>query len=341
MESEVQQQPQDQPQEQPQDEQEQQQQPGQGQTSMVEANVAGTQSVGTPLSDFALSPEHSLSAWSNDLFSDPLSIDGLGDLYLNGQTDTPVSEGNLDLANKSTPTSDFTFDLLTADLSISQFVMPDIVDQNTISSASHPFSQSTSPNSQPALTTSRNEPFADLSGQKRQYPHVLALTRIIELLEAHIQLQTTAIDELMRVNKACMIDITRIMGLKEYAMCKSCGILVFTAMELVVTLYEMGVSSESITPHKQQGQQPILGRNELPNLQFGVFDVDPEEQIAFRNRIICKELQRSIGIIKRFSEQNQNTVSKSSHSGKVHKQWYVEMEHRAKRLVSSLGGWLD
>ena len=138
-----------------------------------------------------------------------------------------------------------------------------------------------------------------------------------------------------------MIDITRIMDLKEYARCKSCGILVSTAMELVVTLYEMGVSLENNTSPEQQGQHSALGENELPNLQFGVFEVDAEEQIEFRNRIICKELRRSIDIIKKFSEHNQTPASESPHSGKVHKQWYVEMEHRAKRLISSLGGWFD
>lgn len=353
MESETRQQSQAQPQEQSQEEQQQQEQQ---QAPRVEANVASTQSLETPVSDFAVSPEDSLPAWSNELLSDPtmggmLPIDGLGDLYLEGQTNAPSSESSLALTNKASPTPDFSFDLLSADLSINQFIMPNMVDQNAISSAGLCFSDPTSTNSHlscpqvPARTTPpkafQHEPFADLYDQNRQYPHVLALTRIVELLEAYIQLQTTAIDELMRVNKACMIDITRIMELKEYDMCKSCGILASTAMELVVTLYEKGVSSDTITTHKQQSQESALCTNELPNLQFGVFDVDPEEQIAFRNRIICKELQRSIEIIKRFSEQSQNSASEGSQSGKVHKQWYVEMEHRAKRLVSSLGGWFD
>lgn len=318
-----------------------------------EADVHRTQSLETSVSDFGVSPEYSLPIWSSDLLSDPtlggmLSIDGLSEMLLEGQTNARSSESNLELANKSTLSPDFSSVLLNTDLSINQFVVPDMVNQNHVSSAGSFFSASTSPTNQPncphvaALTATRkHEPYADPYGQNRQYPHVLALTRIIELLETHIQLQPTAIDELMHVNKACMIEITRIMELKEYATCKSCGILVSTAMELVVTLYEMGVSLENTTSPKQQTQDCALGEKELPNLQFGVFEVDPEEQIAFRNRIICKELRRSIEIIKKFSEQNQTTASESFHSGKVHKQWYVEMEHRAKRLISLLGGWFD
>lgn len=351
--SEPQRQPQPHPQEQPQNQQQHQSQ--EPQSPLVEADIVRTQSFETPVSDFSIPPEDPVLAWSSNIFSDStlggmLSMDGLGDLPLDGQTDAPPSESSYELVNKSTASPDFSFDLSNADLSINQFVVPDIMNQNT-ASAGPCFSESSSPINQlacpqvPALTTSlkasQHEPYADQSGQQRKYPHVLALTKIIELLEAHIQLQATPIDELMRVNKASMIDITRIMEMKEYAVCKSCGILVSTAMELVVTLYEMGVSSENNPSQKQQSQQSALCGNELPNLQFGVFEVDPEEQIACRNRIICKELQRSIDIIRRFSQQNQSTAIEGSHSGKVHKQWYVEMEHRAKRLVSSLGGWLN
>lgn len=340
MESEKQQQPQVQPQAQPQEQQQLQSQ--RGESSFAEANVTRTQSLETSVSDFALSPENSFSISSSDLLSDPtlggmMSIDGLSDLLLDGQTNVPSPESSIELANKSILSPDFSFDLLNTDLSINQFDVPDIVNPNHVSSTGACCSTGSCYNA----PTRNHEPYADQYGQNRQYPHVLALTRIIELLETHIQLQPTAIDELMRVNKACMIDITRIMELKEYTRCKSCGILVSTAMELVVTLYEMGVSLENDTSPKPQSQHSGLGENELPNLQFGVFEVDAEEQIEFRNRIICKELRRSIDIIKKFSEQNQTTASESPHSGKVHKQWYVEMEHRAKRLISSLGGWFD
>lgn len=336
-------------------EQQQQQSPKQW-TPPTEGDIVQTSSLESSASDFAVSPEDSIPAWSGDLLSDPtlggmLSADGFGDLLLDGQTNAASSESNFEFINTSNTSPNFDFDLLNADLSINQFVIPNLVNQKAVSSARPCFTDSTPPSYLPscpqveALTTShiaeQHEPYADKYGQMRQYPHVLALTRIIELLEAHIQLQKTAIDELMRVNKACMIDIARIMELKEYALCKSCGILVPTAMELVVTLYEKGVSSENTASPKQQSQQSTPCGSELPNLQFGVFQVDPEEQIAFRNRIICKELQRGVEIIKRFSDQNQNHTNEGSHSGRVHKQWYVEMEHRAKKLVSSLGGWFD
>ena len=338
-------------------EQEQQQQQSQKQwTPPTEEDIV--RSIESSASDFAVSPEDSIPAWSGDLLSDPtfggmLSADGFGDLLLDGQTNAAScsAESNFEFIDTSNTSPNFDFDLLNADLSTNQLVIPNLVNQKAVSSARPCFTDSTSPSYPPsspqveALTTShiaeQHEHYADKFGQMRQYPHILALTRIIELLEAHIQLQKTAIDELMRVNKACMIDITRIMELKEYALCKSCGILVPTAMELVVTLYEKGVSSENTASPKQQSQQSTPCGSELPNLQFGVFQVDPEEQIAFRNRIICKELQRGVEIIKRFSDQNQNHTNEGSHSGRVHKQWYVEMEHRAKRLVSSLGGWFD
>lgn len=276
-----------------------------------------------------------------------LSVDALNDQLRDYQAVNGTS-------SESFP-ADFDFDSLNTELNIDQFFIPNLVDQDptpfilTTPSVSGPTSpknyEITCLQAPASIVSKGNVPqhqlYSEECSQKRQHPHVSALTRIIVLLETYIQSSATAIDELMHVTKACMADLTRIMELKEYAMGKSCGILVSTAMELAITLYETAVSEHKAMPTASDQQQrqlsPLssssswaLSRGEsIPNLQFGIFQLDQEDQMAIRNRIISKQLNRSIEIIRSLG-------SDGSKGGKVHKPWYVEMEHRAKKLISSL-----
>lgn len=323
----------------------------QQQQSQIDDVVRNTR-LQTSASDFALTPNGSDTTWTGHFQSDPAalgnisSVDALDDRHLDRQ----AANGTF---SEVFP-ADFHFDLLNGGLDINQFIIPNLVDQNPA-----PFIFATSPVSGPAspnnyeinnpqvtahMLSKGNMPqhglYSEKCGQNRQFPHVVALTKIIVLLEAHIQSSTTAIDELMHVNKACMADLTRIMELKEFTLCKSCSILVSTAMELVITLYETAMSGHkamSTVPDQQQRQLSssslpscALSRGEtIPNLQFGVFRLDHEDQMAIRNHIISKQLNRSVEIIRSLD-------SGGSNGGKVHKQWYVEMELRAKKLVSSM-----
>lgn len=329
----------------------QHQQEQQQEAQIDEEGVRNTQ-LETSASDSAPTPNGSVTTWTGHFQSDPAALGNITsvDPHDDLRHDRQAARGTL---SEGFP-ADFDFDSLNEELNINQFNIQNLDDQNLAqfilasSSASGPASPNnyeTACPQVPALILSKSnmpqhEPYSENCGQKGKYPHVAAITRIIDLLEGHIQSSTTAIDELMHVNKSCIADLSRIMGLNEYAVCKSCSILVATGMELVITLYETAISGHnamSTAPDKQQRQlsSPAsssggLSRGEtIPNLQFGVFHLDHEDQIAIRNRIISKQLNRSIEIIRRLGCDGLN-------GGKVHKQWHAELEHRAKKLVSSM-----
>ncbi|UNI23708.1 hypothetical protein JDV02_009512 [Purpureocillium takamizusanense] len=180
---------------------------------------------------------------------------------------------------------------------------------------------------------------AAASGQSSQdwaqFVHVVALCKMVRLLESHVQTKSTAVDEVMRLNQACIRDISKISAKKEYMQCRSCPALISTIMELIVTLYE------DITKHPSHEQlaTSALSTPNAPFLQFGVFELDPEEQTVIRNRIIRKEAQKCVQIIqflKRLLESELNTPDKGSAQSQALGNWYEGMERRMSDLVSSL-----
>lgn len=227
-------------------------------------------------------------------------------------------------------------------LDIDRFPLPTL-DQNALSSSVACFSQSTSPPNMscpqtPLPVASHTLPqditVSNQDGQRSQHPHISALCKIIQLLETYLEATPAAIDEVMRINKACMADITKIMSMEEHTSCRSCGMLISAALDLIILLYENAISPEVANPQSRDSHFPAQPRSS-GYLQFGVFQLDPDEQVALSNQIICKELQRGIQIIRASSAERQSSASSY---GRVRKQWHIDMEQRAGTLLSSLGG---
>jgi hypothetical protein len=195
-----------------------------------------------------------------------------------------------------------------------------------------------------------------------QYAHVVALCKMIRLLENHVQTKSMAVDEVMRLSQACIRDISRISANKEYMQCKSCPALISTIMELIVTLYEgttsaANANANSTTPQQQQQQQQqqeepqsststlvspsaaLCAKPNGPFLQFGVFELDPEEQTAIRNRIIRKQAQECVQIIqmlKRLFEADSEGGRPDTTQSMALGNWCAGMEKRMDSLISSL-----
>ncbi|KAF5591250.1 fungal zn(2)-Cys(6) binuclear cluster domain protein [Fusarium subglutinans] len=134
----------------------------------------------------------------------------------------------------------------------------------------------------------------------RQFPHVAALSKIILILEHHVRSKTHSIDEILRVNKACLTDLATIMDQEEYKACRSCHMTVCSVLDLILVLFEGMV----------QGQAWSHQRNSAttsPILQFGVFELDPEEQVSMTKRILHKEVQRALKIVHEFSKDVRGT----------------------------------
>lgn len=82
-----------------------------------------------------------------------------------------------------------------------------------------------------------------------------------------------------------------------------------------------------------------------PSLQFGVFQLEPEEQIWFRNQIIRKELQRCIQTLRACHTAKHLSKPQAATGAsppallacdEVRKTWLLEMERRANALIASL-----
>lgn len=130
----------------------------------------------------------------------------------------------------------------------------------------------------------------------RQFPHVAALSKIILILEHHVRSKTHSIDETLRVNKACLTDLATIMDQKEYKACRSCHMTVCSVLDLILVLFEDMVQGQAWS-HQQNSAITS------PVLQFGVFELDPEEQISMTKRILHKEIQRALKIVYELSKE--------------------------------------
>jgi len=156
---------------------------------------------------------------------------------------------------------------------------------------------------------------------------ILACTKMIEYLDMKIHDDPTALDEVMRVNKASVCEIARIMNVEEYKESASCPLLISIAMGQIVTLFESSIRSKDFPPNSLSA---------LPRLRFGSFQVDQEEQLALRTHIICKELRRSIQTLKTLSFTQRNPSTQAVQSGSLHKQWSADMARRLEVLIAAV-----
>ena len=135
---------------------------------------------------------------------------------------------------------------------------------------------------------------------------------------------STALDEVMRINKASVCEIARIMNLEEFKESASCPLLISIAMGQIIALFESSIRSEGFSQ---------TGLGALPHLRFGTFQVDPEEQIALRAHIICNELRRSIQVLETLSSTLRNASAQAVQNASIHKQWSADMARRLEALI--------
>ncbi|KAL3422113.1 cytochrome P450 oxidoreductase GliC [Phlyctema vagabunda] len=297
----------------------------------------------------ALTTELSTSS-GNSLSPPPSSTASFSSLTSFGQQDYDKVNHNtflgdftlltpIESANESTTTSDIESTQLDMNFNIDQFAM-----FPTDSDTAAPLLAGTIP---PSFDSSCGKPGQNQTADspeeqkmKAQYPELYALSHMIVSLETFVANDEAAIDEILRINQACVAKITNILDHGQYQRCNSCPKLVLTAMELMLTLYEKAIYPRSRGRKDSSGASstpPPTSVNNLPNLQFGVFMMDPQEKIAFGNRIICKELQRYTRVIKVLSSERQSRGDNLSY-GLVHVRWLVELESRVESFIKTLQG---
>lgn len=94
-----------------------------------------------------------------------------------------------------------------------------------------------------------------------RFPYLLPIINIIATTEAHLQRASIPIDEAMCTNKACMSQISRTMEDEEFIKCNSCSLLIATAMQMVITLYEKALftSDHANSGSRKHNRDPYSG----------------------------------------------------------------------------------
>lgn len=188
----------------------------------------------------------------------------------------------------------------------------------------------------PSSPNQQNESVRASNGPDyQQFGHIIAMCKMLRLLESQAQTNSTAVDEVMKLNQACIAEVSKISSKSDYMQCKSCPALILTIMELIVSRYQ------EITQETYHGQ---LSASTLPHptgpcLQFGVFELDLEEQAMIRNRIIRREAQKCVVIIRTLKSSLESDIpTNNDASSQTHAlgKWYQGMEKRMNDLISRL-----
>lgn len=124
---------------------------------------------------------------------------------------------------------------------------------------------------------------------------VVAICKIIEVLETRIQTKKTAIDDLLRINKECVATMVRVADSNNHTQCRSCLPLLSTALELAVTLYE---TAAEVLTHSTASD--VSG---IPDVLIGVFHIEPEDQVMIFTNIVSKEVRKCLHIIETLQKQ--------------------------------------
>ena len=319
--------------------------------------IASSNGIATPVSEKSnASITPTTPSWSGQLIPgstddllEQIELDNASD-FLNMTSDNLLSEGHQGDFVSNGQVAQSGQDLLDPDLNFGQYGIPDIPDliqdlstSNTLmlgQSGLSDYPPTSMDNPGPAQAGNPAELLEafEKSGLGGKFPHISALGTIVGFLEGHLQKKAIAIDEVMRVNKDCMTRISKIMSLEVFKQCKSCRMLILIALDLVITLYEKGIS-EDVRSTPQSSRPQLIDQNgtEPATLQFGVFQFDPDDLAMFRNQIVRNELERCIQMIQRqCTESGSRSGVGSTPSHKVHQQWVSVIENRARILASSL-----
>ncbi|RHZ46025.1 uncharacterized protein CDV56_102190 [Aspergillus thermomutatus] len=169
---------------------------------------------------------------------------------------------------------------------------------------------------------------------------ILAAAEILEQLEAKVRGGLTAIDEVLRVNKAATQAIGELMNRRDYACSVGASIVMLAAAQHAVHLFE--TACEELYPALLQNRwstaPDIAGKpshphapalSYAPGIGFGSFLLDPQEQASLSARIISTELRRSLQMLRSLSSPPRpDHISFSLNS------WTQNLEKRMQYLIS-------
>ncbi|RSL62650.1 hypothetical protein CEP54_005611 [Fusarium duplospermum] len=140
-------------------------------------------------------------------------------------------------------------------------------------------------------STSGTPPKEQWSPEPQSTSVISELSTMLESLETQTRSKSRGLDEILQANRGCMTSLSRILNTTEYSSYRSGGILAVSALELIIYSFEEAVKSQG------WGSEPSSQTcGNLSSVKFGVFKVDPEEQVTIIKRIVSKEVRNCLEI---------------------------------------------
>lgn len=170
-------------------------------------------------------------------------------------------------------------------------------------------------------------------GGKERIAHLMSLCRMTHRLETHLRSRTASLDEIMKVNKACLADVVRLTsGKQKGKLCRCSFIMITTCLDIMLVLFEDVVRSSGLDPRGGggAGAVPRSDMARVPSFHFGVFELDPQEQLAITRRILARELQNYRDVVRTLAVEFQEPSA--DFFRKLMGQWCLTLTTRLGQL---------
>ncbi len=192
-----------------------------------------------------------------------------------------------------------------------------------------------SPGSNPfASPSSPSKPRSSINSQC-----ILECTQVISNLETYILADLKALDLVLGIVKRTIDKLDELVSLQKDSRDSCCTALFGVAMYQVMQLLEAGCvgltdSNESTIQGMGDGSQAMAG-SYMPVFGLGTFQMDPEEQRAWRAQFVVKELQHSDLILRKMVALSESSQGRDLSKGS--EQWYQNVGGRLKALRERIG----
>ncbi|KAL5364123.1 hypothetical protein BJX96DRAFT_156797 [Aspergillus floccosus] len=172
------------------------------------------------------------------------------------------------------------------------------------------------------------------SGQPYKHPTSLRMVDCVwqvYSLEQHIHTRLVAPDEVMRVNKQCVLHILSLLEYEETSPSMSLLGLCCLLLNHVVTLFDAGWGHRCGLDNR-----PEHANSRMPPIRFGNFRVDPEEHLAIQGQIFLREVQRSQRAAEKLIGRLQLVRDDRGNLGSIYSSWVKDMQSRLELLCETI-----
>lgn len=170
---------------------------------------------------------------------------------------------------------------------------------------------------------------------KERMVRLMALCRMTYGLEARLGSRTGSLDEIMKLNKACLAEVVLLTSgpARQSGQVRRCSlVLIATCLDIMLVLFEDVVRSSGLDARSSSSARPDT--RTMPSLQFGVFELDPQEQFVITRRILARELHNYRDVVQTLAAELQDTSD--DFCRKLMAQWCLSLTGRLGQLLTSL-----